>query len=55
MHEKQIETLIDAIEDVVKAAGTWTEKRTAILDYMTEEQKSALEEFVAWFEEGVDE
>jgi hypothetical protein len=40
---------------VIRAAGTWKEKRDAILEYATEEQKTNIEEFVAWFEEGVDE
>ena len=44
-----LETLI--IEIVSTPAGTWREKREIILQGLSEEGKSDLEEFVAWFDE----
>jgi hypothetical protein len=42
------EILMDVTGD--PGAGTWKQKRDEILNSFSEEGKSALEEFIAWFE-----
>ena len=48
--EKAIATLMDALDEVVRAAGTWQEKKNKILEIASEDEKTALYEFVAWFD-----
>jgi hypothetical protein len=48
--ETKIAILLEAIQEIVAAEGTWQEKKNEILGSATEEDKTALYEFVAWFE-----
>jgi len=48
--EKDIVALLEAIENIVRAEGTWKEKKNAVLNQATEDDKTSLYEFVAWFE-----
>jgi hypothetical protein len=47
---KEIEKLAEALDDIVRAAGTWQEKKNKILETLTEDEKTNLYEFIAWFE-----
>jgi len=49
--EQKIAVLYDAIREVVSESGmTWQEKKNKILEEGSEEDKTSLYEFVAWFE-----
>jgi hypothetical protein len=43
--------LVAMIRQAVKANGSWREKRDAILNECNDEDRAAIEEFAAWFEE----
>ena len=51
---QEVNKLIELIQDMVGIEeGSWKEKRDFILDNLDEEEKGALAEFLAWFEDGV--
>jgi hypothetical protein len=49
--EVLIQNLLDAIAEVVSTGGPWREKRDEIFGSATEDQKTALIEFISWFPE----
>lgn len=52
MEPAQLNKLISLIDDIVNHAdGSWREKREDILAACNDEQKTAISEFVGWFEE----
>jgi hypothetical protein len=48
--EQKIAAFLDAIGEVVSAEGSWQEKKNRILEEATEDQKTNLYEFIAWFD-----
>ena len=50
---KAIETLLSAINDLVREGGTWQEKRDKVLSECSDDDKTNLAEFLGWFD-GVD-
>jgi hypothetical protein len=48
--KKEIEQLMEAIDDIVKAEGPWKEKKDKILESLTEDEKTNLYEFIVWFD-----
>jgi hypothetical protein len=52
--EKQIETLLSTLDDIVRAGGTWTEKRDKIMEMASENDKTNIMEFVTWFDDDLD-
>ena len=48
--ETALQAMFDAMHDVVASEGSWQEKKNRILEIATEDQKTDLYEFVAWFE-----
>jgi hypothetical protein len=50
MERAKLNALFDLIEDIVRAEGNWKKKQRLILDEASEDQKTNLFEFVAWFE-----
>jgi len=49
--EQLIGKLIELLDELVRADGTWREKRNAILANIGEDDKTNLEEFLGWFED----
>lgn len=46
-----LEKLLELIGDLVNADGmTWNEKRRAVLDACSPDDRTSLEEFASWFE-----
>jgi hypothetical protein len=50
MDEVMIQKLLDILDDVVRADGTYKEKRDEILKLCKEDEKTNLIEFVSWFD-----
>ena len=50
MTDKLINDLLDSISEVVSSEGPWQEKRDAILKNCSDDLKTSLLEFIAWFE-----
>jgi hypothetical protein len=51
MDNKSIDHLLSAIEDIIRAEGSWLDKKETIIEYCNPEQKTQLFEFVAWFDD----
>ena len=51
MDTKLIETLLTAIDAIVRADGSWQQKRTLILEHANATDRTNLFEFVVWFED----
>jgi hypothetical protein len=49
--EAIVRSLLDAIETVVGADGSYTDKRDQVLEACSEDQETALVEFCSWFDE----
>ena len=45
-----IETLFDVLSALVKEEGPWKAKRDKILEEASPDDKTNLEEFIAWFD-----
>jgi len=48
--ETAIQAMFDAMHDLVSGEGSWQEKKNKILELASEDQKTDLYEFIAWFE-----
>ena len=48
--EKHITILLEVLDKIVAGEGTWKEKRDKILDACSDDDKTNLYEFVAWFD-----
>lgn len=50
MDRKKIEELLDLIVEVTAEGEPWKKKKQQVLDLASEEQRTALLEFISWFE-----
>jgi hypothetical protein len=55
MTKAQLELLLELLGSFVAESQTWHEKKAALLDIASEEDKTNIEEFVTWFDDGIDE
>jgi hypothetical protein len=51
--EKTYDQILEGLAELTSpnSEGSWRERRDAFLAYCNEEQRTALEEFVGWFDE----
>ena len=48
--DSMVTRLLDAVHDVVRARGSWGEKRDIILARANDDERTDVEEFVDWFD-----
>jgi len=50
MNTKEIETFFTILDNIMRAGGTWKEKRDMLLAEASDDDKTNLDEFAAWFD-----
>jgi hypothetical protein len=54
MDKKSIVKMLELVKALVDADGPWVDKKAAVLAECDDDDKTALQEFVGWFDDGDD-